>query len=401
MIHDPIKNPIIQFPENIFRPSWVQVDLDAISYNLRQIRSFLAGIKLLIVVKADAYGLGAVPVARHLEREGVGQLGVVTLDEAVELRRAGIAVAILNMGPILPQQAEKVLEYNFEQMVFQQSVAEAISKAAKKRGQIARLHLKIDTGMSRYGVPWRQALHTFAPMARLGHVDWVGAMTHFPMSDGLDKSFALLQIQRFRGIRQQFMDAGYTIPVWHMCNSGGALDLKEAHMDMVRVGLMVYGYYPSEDVQRPFELRPAMQVRTQIAALRTVYRGDTVGYGRRYMAEKEERIGVLPIGYGDGYDRKMRHGGEVLIDGGRAPIIGGLCMDACFVRLTDWPGVDVGHTVTLMGDDGAERITPHDIARCIDSVSYEVMARFGRRLPRIYIKNGKVVGVVNALLDRE
>ncbi len=395
----PFKKGRIQLPPQIYRPSWVKVDLDAISHNVNHIKSYLRKVKLLVVVKADAYGLGAVPVARWLQKLPVDKLGVVTLDEAVELRRAGITMDILNMGPIWPQQAEDVLKYNIEQMVFQQPVVEALSQVAKQKGTSARIHLKIDTGMSRYGVPWPEALASFVPMARLPNLQWVGAMTHFPLSDALDKSFARLQIERFKDIREQFQRAGYHIPIWHMCNSGGVLDLPEAHMDMVRVGLMVYGYYPSEEVRRPFDLKPAMQVQTHIAAVRTIRRGDTVGYGRRYLAVKTERIGVLPIGYADGYDRKMRHGGQVIINGKYAPIISGLCMDACFVSLEGLDGIEVGQPVTLMGQEGRVAISPHDIARWIDSVSYEVMARFGRRLPRVYYANGKVVQVRNALLN--
>ncbi len=381
-----------------YRPSWMEVDLDAIAANLAQVRANLGAVQLCAVVKADAYGLGAIEVARWLEQQGVQRLAVVTLDEAIELRRAGVHCAILNMGAIFPDQAEAVVEYHLEQMAFQSDVMQALNARAAACGTEAVVHVKVDTGMSRYGVSWRDAIAAVEAFSHFRSIRVAGAMTHFPMSDGLDKSFALLQMERFKAIRSTLQKKGISIPLWHMCNSGGVLDLPQAHLDMVRVGLLLYGYYPSSDVNRPFQLQPAARVVTRIAALRTIQRGDTVGYGRRFMAEKEERIAVLPIGYADGYDRKLRNIGEVLIQGRRATLAGGLCMDACFVRVTDFPHVRPGDEVTLMGREGGEEISPHDIARKIDSVSYEVLARWGRRLPRVYLRDGKVTEIRNPLL---
>ncbi|HNW58550.1 MAG TPA: alanine racemase [bacterium] len=381
-------------PEHhFFRPAWVEVDLDAIAANYRQIHAALGRVQLCAVVKADAYGGGAVMVARHLETLGVARMAVVSLDEAAELRRAGIRSPLLNMGPVFPHQAEAVLDLELEQMVFQPEVLEALAQAAQRSGRKARIHLKVDTGMSRYGLSLAEAGALLGRLAAWPGLDCCGVMTHFPISDGLDKSFALLQIAGFTALHDAAEAQGIRIPLWHMCNSGGVLDLPQAHFDMVRVGLMLHGYYPSREVRRPFTLQPAMQVKCRIAAVRTLGRGDTVGYGRRWMAEKPERIAVLPIGYADGYDRKLRNIGEVLLAGRRAPIVGGLCMDACFIRVTEIPEAQVGMDVTIMGREGEQEISPHDIAARIDSVSYEVMARWGRRLPRLYRRDGTVVAV--------
>jgi len=385
-------------PENHFyRPAWVEIDLDAITANYRQIRAALGEVQLCAVVKADAYGAGAVMVARHLQALGVARMAVVSLDEALELHRAGVRTPLLNMGPIFPHQARVVLEQDFEQMAYQPEVLEALAREARWTGRKARIHLKVDTGMSRYGVPLAEAAAMLERLAASPDLECCGVMTHFPMSDGLDKSFALLQIAGFTALRRETEARGIRIPLWHMCNSGGVLDLPQAHLDMVRVGLLLHGYYPSREVRRPFDLHPAMQVKTRIAALRTIGRGDTVGYGRRWMAQRSERIAVLPIGYADGYDRKLRNIGEVLLGGRRAPIVGGLCMDACFIRVTEFSEAAEGMEVTLMGRDGAEEISPHDIAAWIDSVSYEVMARWGRRLPRVYRRDGAPVAVRNDL----
>jgi len=389
------------FSRFVIRPSWIEVNLDAVAFNVRQVKAFLGDTALLAVVKADAYGLGAVAVAKVVMENGAARLGVVALDEAVELRQAGITAPILNMGPIAPDQAHFVLEYDLEQMVFQIEVARALSQAAANRNISAKVHFKIDTGMSRYGVSYKEAVPFFRELAALPNVQIIGAMSHFPVSDAVDKSFALLQIHRFKEIRQALQQEGHHIPLWHICNSGGTLDLPEAHFDLVRVGLMLYGYFPSKDVRRPFALKPAMTVKTKITALRTLERGDTVGYGRRFIAEKEERIAVLPIGYVDGYDRGLRNVGQVLLRGKKAPIVGGLCMDACFIKVTGLPDVQIGETVTIMGRDGEEEVSPHDIADLIGSVSYEVIARFGKRLPRIYLREGKIVEGRNWLVGEQ
>ncbi|MBN1541293.1 alanine racemase, partial [candidate division KSB1 bacterium] len=364
-------------PSSVLRPSWVEIDLDAIEHNVEQIRARLGAVQLLVVVKADAYGLGAVAVSRVLQECRVDRLGVVCLDEAVQLRRAGIELPILNMGAILPQQADVAVEYGIEQIVFDLETARALSVAARQRKTRAAVHLKIDTGMSRYGLRFDSAAQAFAPLHALPHLDWVGAMSHFANSDGLDKSFPLLQLSRFLQVRRELAEQGMEPPIWHICNSGGTCDLPQAHLDLVRVGLMVYGYYPDPEVGRPFDLRPALALKSTVITIRELQRGDSVGYGRRYLAKNQERIAILPIGYADGFDRKLRDGGQVLLHGQRVPIVGGLCMDACFICIEDIPEARCGDQVTLMGREGDLEISPHDIAAQIGSVSYEVMARLG------------------------
>jgi len=385
------------YQNKLLRRAWVEVNLDAVAYNVMEIKRHLSGVKMLAVVKANGYGLGAIPTAQTIVKHGADYLGVVMLDEAFELRQAGVSAPILNTGAVYSDQVDYVLDLNLEQMVFQFNVAEALAKAAEKMNKIAKIHFKIDTGMSRFGVHFSKAVEEIERFKRLSHLKIVGAFTHFPMSDAVDKSFALLQIERMKTIKRELAERGIYIPLWHMANSGATLDLPASHMDMVRVGLMNYGYWPSFDVRRPFELRPAMSVKADIVAIREIHRGDTVGYGRKFMAEKDERIAVLPIGYADGYNRKLSKIGQVLCRGRRLPIIGGLCMDAAFVKITDEPQIQIGDTVTLMGSDGAEEISPHDIAQLIGSVSYEVISGFGRRLPRVYMKDQRIDYIHNEL----
>lgn len=387
----------LDYQHKLLRPAWVEVDLDAIAHNVKNIKNYLGDVKMLAVVKANGYGLGAGPAAHEILNNGADYLGVVMLDEAYELRRAGITAPILNTGTIFPDQAEVVVDLGIEQMVFQLDVARALSKAAVAAGQTVNIHYKIDTGMSRFGVHFSHAVQEIDQFLKLPNVKIVGAFTHFPMSDAVDKSFALLQIERITVIKNQLEKKGIHIPMWHMANSGGTLDLPAAHFNMVRVGLMNYGYWPSFDVRQPFELKPAMSVKSKIVAIREIKRGDTVGYGRKFMAKKDERIAVLPMGYADGYDRKLSKIGEVLWNGQRLPIIGGLCMDAAFIKITDVPDIQMGDTITLMGKDGDNEISPHDIAGLIGSVSYEVISRFGRRLPRVYTRAGQIERIDNTL----
>jgi len=383
------------FREQILRPAWIEINLDAVAENVRHIKKYLGKIRMLAVVKADGYGLGAVETANVISENGADYLGVVLLDEAAELRRAGIKTPILNMGTILPSQASYVIEYDLEQIVYRPEMARLLSQQAKDNNRSVKIHIKIDTGMSRYGVRYSEAIDTIIKIASMPGLEIVGAMTHFPRSDALDKSFALLQIERMKKIRNELENRGIFIPLWHLANSGGTLDLSEALGDMVRVGLMNYGYFPSEDVRRPFPLKPAMSLKAQIVNIKHIKRGDTVGYGRRFIAEKDETIAVLPMGYADGYSRKLSQTGEVLIRGRRVPIIGGLCMDAFFLKITDFPDIREGDTATLMGIDGNEEISPHDIAALTGSVSYEIISNFGKRLPRVYIRDNKIIKIKN------
>ncbi len=387
------------FDENIFRPAWIEIDLDAIKHNYQQIRNHLQ-TQILAVVKADAYGLGAVPISRTLEKAGVDRLGVVMLDEAVELRNAGIQTPIVNMGSFLASLAPLVVKHDIEQVVYKVDDALALSNAAVKANKTLPIHFKIDTGMSRYGVHFSQAVDTLLKISSFPNLEIRGIMTHFPVSDAIDKSFALLQIERMRHIKKQLDARNINIPIWHMANSGATLDIPASHLNMVRVGLMFYGYYPSDDVVMPYDLKPAMSLKAKIVNVKNISRGDTVGYGRRFLAEKDERIGILPMGYSDGYDRKIgRNGGEVLIHGKRVPIISGLCMDAFFIKLTDFPDVHEGDTVVIMGFDRDEEISPHEIATKTGSVSYEVISNFSKRLPRVYLQNGEITEIKNYLIN--
>jgi len=390
----------LNYHNKIIRPAWVEIDLDAVAKNVSHIKSYLVNTRMLAVVKANAYGLGAVPLAKTIMQNGADMLGVVMLDEAAELRAASIDAPILNMGPIFQDQADMVADLKIEQMAFRPEIIAALSSAAQRAKTTINIHFKIDTGMSRYGARFDTAAAVIREIINLPGIHITSAFSHFPKGDAKDMSFARLQTERLLAVKQELETHDIHIPVWHTCNSGGTLNLLAAHFDMVRVGLMNYGYFPSEDVPRPFRLEPAIKVKTRVAVTRWIKKGDTVGYGRRFLAEQDERIAVLPMGYSDGYPRKLSQVGQVLWNGHRLPIIGGLCMDAFFVKITDYSDIKVGDEFILMGKSGDEEIDPHDIAKLAGTVSYDIISNLGRRLPRVYKSGNTITHVDNQVTKK-
>ncbi|HRI16515.1 MAG TPA: alanine racemase [Verrucomicrobiota bacterium] len=367
------------------RSAWVEVDLSALAQNCRLIRADLpARTQLLYVVKDDAYGLGAVPAARVALANGANQLAVFTLGEAAELRDAGISAPILLLGERLPEELPSALELNLEPCVGRIEIAEQLSKLGLKRGQQVPIHVKVNTGMNRYGFPWRTFSTLSRNLADLRGLDFAGLLSHFAQSDELEKGFARTQLVRFQQCLADLQAVGVQPRLIHHCNSGGFLDLPDAHFDVVRVGLLAHGVYPSSVCRRIPDLRPVMSVKARITAIQMLEPGDTVGYGMRWRAERPSRIGVLSLGYGDGFPR-VRNEGGVLIHGQRVPLVGGVTMDALMIDLTDLPVADVGDEAVLMGRQGEAEITAHDLAALKRSVSYDLLASWRARLPRVYL----------------
>lgn len=366
------------------RSAWVEVDLGALAHNIRQIRAELpAGVRLLFVAKDGAYGLGAVPAARTALANGASHLAVFTLGEAAELRDAGIAAPILLLGERLVPELEHVVDLDLEPCVGRLEIARELGQRGQARGRPVPIHIKINTGMNRFGFGWRDADHWAAALSAIPGLDFAGALSHFAQSDELEKAFARVQQQRFEQCLSVLADHGIRPRHIHHCNSGGFLDLPEAHFDTVRVGLLAQGVYPSSVCRRLPDLRPVMSVKARIAAVQHLEPGDTVGYGMRWSAAWTSRIGVLALGYGDGYPR-LRNEGQVLVHGRRVPLVGGVTMDALMIDLTDLPEADVGDEAVLLGRQGSEEITAHEIAQWKRSVSYDVLTGWRARLPRVY-----------------
>ena len=366
------------------RSAWVQVDLEQLARNWEILRREVpASVSLMFVAKDNAYGLGAVETARVALDHHADSLAVFTLGEAQELRDAGITAPILLLGERLPDEVPHVVELNLEPCVGSIEMAEAFSHAGRAQGKPVAVHLKINTGMNRFGFAWRR-VESWGPILKtLPALEFRGALSHFAQSDELDKGFARTQSQRFERVLERLAILSIQ-PQWiHHCNSGGVLDLPDAHFNRVRVGLLAQGVYPSEVCRRIEGIGPVLSLKARLTVIQELEVGDTVGYGMRWRAERPSRIGVLSVGYGDGYPR-LRNQGQALLHGRRVPIVGGVTMDALMIDLADVPEAQRGDEAVLLGMQGTDCITVQELARLSGTVTYDVLAGLRARLPRVY-----------------
>jgi alanine racemase len=374
----------MQLDSSVFplRPAWTEIDLGRLRRNLRLIRRDLPrGVRLMAVVKDEAYGHGAVDVARIALEEGAWGFGLSTLEEAMALREAGITAPLLLLGERQEAELPWCVEHDLTVCVNEPNTVRKLARAAAGAGKRVPVHVKVHTGMSRYGVRWDEALPLLDLVCSEKSLLLEGVMTHFAQSDETDKTFANLQISRFDEVLRGAAKRGLKVKCQHLCNSGGFLDLPHAHRDMVRVGILMYGIFPSSVCRRIPGIEPVMSVKARIAAVQTLKPGEAVGYGMRYTAPSPRRVAVLPIGYGDGFPR-VRNQGGALIHGKRAPLIGGIAMDALMVDITDIPEAQMWDEAVLMGRQGGEEITAHDMAKLKNSVSYDVLTGWRLRLRR-------------------
>ncbi|NIR52454.1 alanine racemase [candidate division KSB1 bacterium] len=367
------------------RPAWVEIDVAQLRQNFKIINEDKpVNVQILTVVKDQAYGHGAAKVAKIAIESGCKYLAVATIDEALELRRQDVTVPILVFGERTDEERKLCLEYGLACFVNDKTQADYYSQLAASANKQTPVHVEVDTGLCRYGVHWTKAPSLIKHISGANNLFLEGIMSHFAMSDELDKSFALQQLRRFQEVLAKMNRLDLRVTFRHMCNTGGFLDLPQAHFDLVRIGILPLGVYPSQVCRRIPGLKPVMSVKTQIAAIRELETGDYVGYGMRYQAQSRRRIAVIPIGYGDGYPR-VRNQGEVLIHGKRAAVIGGNAMDATMVDITDIPECRLWDEVVLMGRQDDDEIDAHEIAKLKNSVSYDVLAGWRWRLPRVYL----------------
>ena len=367
-------------------PAWIEIDLRQFRRNWDAITSYRpAGVGLAFVCKDDAYGHGAEQLAYVALEHGAEMLVVAALDEALKLRASGISAPILILGERTPSEYEICAKHKFAASVGSHAGLAELKQTVKQHGIAVPIHLKFDTGMSRYGFRWSEGAAIFRELRSSPEIMVEGIMSHFAMSDELDKTFANLQLTRFTEALSAAEAAGFKIKYRHICNSGGFLDLPEAHFNLVRTGILPLGVFPSKVCRRLDGIAPIMSVKSRIAAVKTLEPGDHVGYGMRFTAQKKMRSAVIPIGYGFGYPR-VRNQGHVLIHGMRAPIIGGVSMDAMTVDITDIIDAKQWDEVTLLGRNQQDEITIHDIAALKNSVSYDAMVSWSARLPRLYLQ---------------
>ncbi len=381
-----------------FDNTYVTIDLDAIRDNFRAIRQ-KAGVPVMAVVKADAYGHGAVQVARELEPLSAF-FGVSSMQEALELRQAGLKIPILVLGHTPTSAFRTAILEGIRPAIFRYEDAVTLSREAKKLDAVAPFHFALDTGMSRIGFQAdEENADICAKIAALPGLEAEGLFSHFATADCEDLTQAKLQAKRFDDFEKMLKDRGVTVAIRHMNNSAGLMNF-ENHYDMVRAGIVIYGMYPSDEVDPSLlSLRPALSWHSRITHLKTLPAGRGISYGACFVTQKETVVATVPVGYADGYSRSLSNRFYVLIRGKKAPILGRVCMDQMMVDVTDIPGVELNDTVTLIGADGENTITMEEIAAQAGSFHYEMSCAISRRVPRFYYRGGRVVNQVHYLLD--
>ncbi|MBS4980323.1 MAG: alanine racemase [Lachnospiraceae bacterium] len=373
---------------------YAKIDLDAVAWNMEQMKKNLKeGTEMVAVIKTDGYGHGAVQVAAMLESyDYVWGYAVATLDEAVVLRAAEIQKPILVLGCIFPDQYPEMLEHEIRMNVYTKEMAEAISALAVEKGEQAYVHIKLDTGMARLGFPVEESsIEEIKEIAALPNLVLEGVFTHFAKADEKDKTFTEMQLERFEWMTRKLKEQGITFPYIHASNSAGIIDIRKADYNLVRAGIAIYGLYPSEEVDKQtVQLKPALSLKSHIAFVKDIPAGTPVSYGGDFVSEHPMRIATIPIGYGDGYPRSLSDTGYVLIRGKKAPIIGRICMDQFMVDVSDIPEAKFGDKVTLIGRDQEEYLPVEKLSELSGRFNYEFVCDLGKRIPRVYMQNGKI-----------
>lgn len=367
------------------RPTRAEINLGAIAFNLQGIRRQVAPAGIMAVVKADAYGHGALQVSRVALEEGASYLAVAVIDEAIALRKAGIEAPLLVFGGFSHEDARLFVDWELDATVFDRQGLALISQAARKRNRPVRVHVKADTGMGRLGVDFREAVPFIEMVRNTEGVELTGLYTHFATSDALDKSYANLQLLRYKSLIDELASKGIRIPLKHTANSGAILDMPGSWFDLVRPGIMMYGHYPSAETTGSVEIHPAMSFKTAVIQVKQIERGQSVSYGRTLIADRPMTIATLPVGYADGYNRLLSNRGEVLIRGRRFPVAGRVCMDLIMAAAGAGDEIRAGDEVVLFGRQGDEEISVASICELLGTIPYEVTCWVSKRVPRVYM----------------
>ncbi len=368
------------------RPTWVEIDLNALKHNLSAIKKLVGPrVKIMGIVKADAYGHGDYEVSRVLLNHGVEMLGVAILEEGIQLRDKGIQVPLLLLGGVFEDQIDPIIQHNVTPAVYDLKLAEALSKKAQRLKKIVDVHVYVDTGMGSIGVRHDKAVEFVKSLHAMKNLSIGGIYTHCSSSDEKDSAYTHLQIKRFRDVLTTLDAMKMDIPLRHMANSGAIIGYPDAYFTMIRPGLSLYGLYASEEVSRDIGIRPVMSFKTRVIHIKDMEPGDVVGYGRTCKITKPTRVATLPFGYNDGYNRLLSSQGKVIVRGIKASIIGLVCMDQCFVDVSHINEVSVGDEVVVYGSQGQETISVESIAKQLNTIPYEVTCNVSKRVPRIYI----------------
>ncbi len=385
----------------ITRPVWAEINLDNLAHNMREVRRVTRPeSKVTAVIKADGYGHGAAVIGKTLLENGADRFAVATLSEAIQLRKSYPDTEILILGFTPVELADRVVDNNLIQTLYSLDTASEFGKIAEGRGTRVKIHIKLDTGMSRIGMQTTaETVDEILEISKLPGVELEGMYTHFAAADETDKTFTHQQAAKYQWVVDELAKRNVSFAVKHVSNSAGIIDLPEYNHDMVRAGIMLYGLYPSDDVnQKAVDLKEVMTLKARISHVKELEPGRGVSYGLKYVTDAKEKIATLPIGYADGYTRMLTDKSNVLVQGKRVPVVGRICMDQCMINVT---GMDVsaGDTVTLFGGDEPDKIWINEVAAWLGTINYEIVCMIDKRVPRVYTKNGVICQVRDYILE--
>lgn len=381
--------------------TWAEVNLNAYAHNITELRRIAAkGTRLMAVVKADGYGHGAIEVARQALKSGAQNLGVARINEAVQLREAGLQAPILIFGYTLPDLAQTLIRYDLTQTVYSFAAANSLSELAARHSKKIKVHIKVDSGMGRLGLmlntpsagnplhrPPLNPIKEVLSISRLPGLMVEGIFTHFATADSADKSYANRQLEGFLDFVNRLRRAGLTPPIKHAANSGALIDMPDSHLDMVRPGIATYGLYPSDEVNKSHvNLKPVMTLKSQIIHLKKVPAGFNISYGITHQTKKPTTIATVAVGYADGFRRLLSNRGHMLVHGQKVPIVGRICMDLTMLDVGNVPGVAIEDEVVVFGRDGNETITADEVASSLNTINYEIVSAITGRVARVYVK---------------
>ncbi len=382
------------------RPVWAEIDLDCVTHNIHEFQRILQpNTQLMAVVKADAYGHGALQVARAALEAGASWLAIALPEEGILLRRQGMTAPILLLGNSAPGTEHAAIAHDICPNIFTIDSARRFAECAKSQGKTLPFHLKLDTGMGRIGVRPEQLAEFLDALSALPQLELQGVFSHLSKADEYDKVYSHKQLERFRDCLRLIHDAGFQPVYRYLSNSAGTMELPETHFEMVRIGISMYGLYPSDEVDKSrIELKPVMQWKTRIVHLKSLPPGEAISYGGQFITQRRTQVATLPLGYADGFRRLLwTKNWQVLVKGQRAQIIGRICMDMCMLDVTDIGNVDVGDEIVLLGRQGDEVIHTDEMAAALGTINYEITCLVGKRVPRVYRKDGEITAVESLL----
>ncbi len=383
------------------RPLWQEIDLNQLATNMHTLRTLVGSdIAIAAVVKANAYGHGAVDIAPVLLDNGADALAVSFIDEGIELRRSGISSPILLLGYTDPDQFDAIIEWNLQPTIYSVQSARLLAARAAAQGKEVSIHIAIDSGMNRVGFSTtEESIEQISTITSLPSIRLEGIFTHFASADESDQSYSIHQYERFQSVIDALEQRGIRPRLRHAANSAATIGFEISRLDMVRLGIVLYGDYPSSIFSaEQVDLNPVMTLKCLITHIHTIEPGETVSYGRTFTAQRTTQVATLPVGYADGYLRSLSNKAEVLVHGHRAPVIGTICMDQMMIDITDIDDVSIGDEVVLIGSQGDDRITTAELASHASTIPYELLCALADRVPRVYLRDGQIAKIVNYLL---